>query len=97
MGASPGLGKNEFLPLLRPVETRMGRRAAERRARPILRPFFDATINDDVGWGVCIYGEEDSVLVVMMDGRGERERAMGDATSRARPLLFLELRDQKCQ
>jgi len=49
MGASPGLGKKEFLPLPRPVETRMGSRAAERRARRILRPFFDATINHDVG------------------------------------------------
>jgi hypothetical protein len=60
MGASPGLGKKEFLPLPRPAETRMGRRAAERRARPILRPFFDATINYDVITvvefdGVCIY------------------------------------------
>jgi len=48
MGASPGRGKKEFLPLPRPAVTRMGRRAAERRARPILRPFFDATINYEV-------------------------------------------------
>ncbi len=34
----------EFLPLPRPAETRMGSRAAERRARPILRPFFDVTM-----------------------------------------------------
>jgi hypothetical protein len=45
MGASPGRGKKAFLPLPRPAVTRMGRRAAERRARPILRPFFDATMN----------------------------------------------------
>jgi hypothetical protein len=61
MGASPGLGKKAFLPLPRPAETRMGSRAAERRARPILRPFFDATIKfviwpvtATVGWGVFI-------------------------------------------
>jgi hypothetical protein len=45
MGTSPGMGKKEFLPLPRPAETRMGNRAAERRARPILRPFFDVTID----------------------------------------------------
>jgi hypothetical protein len=44
MGASPGIGEKELLPLPRPAETRMGSRAAERRARPILRPFFDVTI-----------------------------------------------------
>jgi hypothetical protein len=68
MGASPGRGKKMFLPLPRPVETRMGRRAAERRARPILRPFFDATINYEVWYcsgmnGNRIYGEDDGVGV----------------------------------
>jgi hypothetical protein len=44
MGASPEIGEKEFLPLPRPAETRIGSRAAERRARPILRPFLDVTI-----------------------------------------------------
>jgi hypothetical protein len=65
MGASPGMGKKEFLPLPRPAETRMGSRAAERRARPILRPFFDVTIDCVVilpvteisGWWVFIVND----------------------------------------
>src|SRR6266702_4397906 len=39
-GASPGPGRKAFLPLPRPADTRMGSSAAERRARPILSPFF---------------------------------------------------------
>jgi hypothetical protein len=72
MGASPGMGKKEFLPLPRPAETRMGSRAAERRARPILRPFFDATIGcvvilpvtKDI-WVVGIYSERCDVQAMM--------------------------------
>jgi hypothetical protein len=72
MGASPGMGKKEFLPLPRPAETRMGSRAAERRARPILRPFFDVTIDYVVIavtkidiWVVGIYSERCDVQAMM--------------------------------
>lgn len=44
MGASPGIGEKAFLPLPRPEETRAGRRAAERRARPSLSFLAAATI-----------------------------------------------------
>jgi len=68
MGASPGMGKKEFLPLPRPAETRMGSRAAERRARPILRPFFDVTIvllyRKDI-WVMGIYSEQCDVQAMM--------------------------------
>jgi hypothetical protein len=68
MGGSPGMGKKEFLPLPRPAETRMGSRAAERRARPILRPFFDVTIvllyRRDI-WVMGIYSEQRDVQAMM--------------------------------
>jgi hypothetical protein len=62
------MGKKEFLPLPRPAETRMGSRAAERRARPILRPFFDVTIvllyRRDI-WVMGIYSEQRDVQAMM--------------------------------
>lgn len=62
------MGKKEFLPLPRPAETRMGSRAAERRARPILRPFFDVTIvllyRKDI-WVMGIYSEQCDVQAMM--------------------------------
>lgn len=49
-GCSPGEGMRAFLPLPRPPETRVGKRAAVLRARPIFRAFLGTGGNMESLW-----------------------------------------------